>query len=79
MYTRGAAKIELEEDLKRRICELECQLRQEQEEILTDRVGMPEKIQQLKSELHAMRILLNAKEEQRGRSHRRSKPRVYFP
>jgi hypothetical protein len=40
---------------------------------------MPEKIQQLKSELHAMRILLNAKEEQRGRSHRRSKPRVYFP
>jgi len=79
MDTTGPAKIESEADLKKRIYELERQLRQKEREIIEVRTETSEESQRLKCELHAMRILLNAKEEQRGRSTRRSKLRVYRP
>jgi len=68
MHTRGPAKIESEEPLKRRIYELECQLRQKEEEIINVRIDLSEEIQRLNCELHAMRRLLNAKQERLGRS-----------
>jgi hypothetical protein len=68
MHTRGPAKIESEEPLKRRIYELECQLRQKEEEIINVRIDLSKEIQRLNCELHAMRLLLNAKQERLGRS-----------
>jgi Skp family chaperone for outer membrane proteins len=67
-----------EENLKAIIRDLESQLKQREEEITKVRAEMSEQIQRLKSELHAMQILHNAKEEQK-RSNRRTKQRVYLP
>ncbi|HEY2974424.1 MAG TPA: hypothetical protein VGJ48_18040 [Pyrinomonadaceae bacterium] len=79
IHTSPPATMASEEDLKARIYDLQCQLNEKQEEIIKVKVQMSEEIQQLKSELHAMSILLNAKEEQARRSNRRSKLRVYLP
>ncbi|MGH7772863.1 MAG: hypothetical protein ACREQA_11600 [Candidatus Binatia bacterium] len=68
-----------EENLKERIHDLECQLRHKEEEIIKVKVEMSGEIQRLKSELHVMKTLLNAKEEQIRRSSRRPKLRVYLP
>src|SRR5438552_17490026 len=45
-----------------------CQLRQKEEEIINVRIDLSEEIQRLNCELHAMRRLLNAKQERLGRS-----------
>jgi hypothetical protein len=79
MQTRGSATMGLEENLKARIYDLEYQLGQKEEDIIKVKVEMSEEIQRLKSELHAVEILLNAKEEQIRRSNRRTKLRVYLP
>jgi len=78
--TRAAPAIMAsEENLKARISDLGCQLNEKEEEIKKVRVEMSEEIRRLKSELDAMGILLNAKEEQARRSNRRSKLRIYLP
>jgi hypothetical protein len=79
MHTRGTATIGSEENLNARVSDLESQLRQKEEELIKVKVEMSEEIQRLKSELHAMEILLNTKEEQIRRSNRRTKLRVYLP
>jgi hypothetical protein len=75
----AAATIGSEENLKARISDLEHQLRQNQEELIKVNVQMAEEIQRLNSELQAMKLLLNAKQERIGHSKRRSKLRVYLP
>ncbi len=74
--TRGSATMGLEENLKARIYDLEYQLGQKEEDIIK---VMSKEIQRLKSELHAMEILLDAKEKQIRRPNRRTKLRYYLP
>lgn len=79
LQTRGSATMGLEENLKARIYDLECQLRQKEEHIIKVKVEMSKEIQRLKSELHTMEILLDAKEKQIRHPGRRTKLRVYLP
>jgi uncharacterized coiled-coil protein SlyX len=69
----------LEENLRARIYDLECQLRHKEKETTNVTVDISEEIQRLKRELHAMRLLLNTKQKQLRPSNRRNKRRVYFP
>jgi len=68
-----------EENLKAKIYHLECQLRQKEEEIAKVKAELSEEIQRLKSELHVMKMLRDAKEEQIQRAGRRAKLRYYLP
>ena len=77
-YTTAIATLESEEQLKARIYDLECQLEQREEEIIKLRAEIFEETQRLKSELQAMGLLLNAKEEQIRRANMRNKRRIYF-
>lgn len=77
-YTTTIATLESEEHLKARIHDLECQLGQREEEIIKLKAEISEETQRLKSELQAMGLLLNAKEERIRRSNMRNKRRIYF-
>lgn len=78
-YTRTPATMRSEENLKARIYDLERQLGQREEEIIKLKGEISEETQRLKSELRAMGILLNAKEEQMRCSNTRNKRRIYLP
>jgi hypothetical protein len=77
-YTRALATLGSEEHLKARIYDLECQLGQREEEIIKLKAETSEETQRLKSELQAMGLLLNAKEERIRRSNMRNKRQIYF-
>jgi hypothetical protein len=68
-----------EENLRATIYHLECQLKQKEEEIIKVKAEMSEEIQRLKSELQAMKIIREAKEESTRRPNRRTKLRYYLP
>lgn len=68
-----------DENLQVAIYDLESQLRQKEDEIVKIKVEMSEEIQRLKSELHAMQILFKEKAEEKERSNRRPKRRIYYP
>jgi hypothetical protein len=78
-HTSAPATIGSEENIKARIYNLECTLRQKEEEITKHEVELSEEIKRLNSEIHAIGILLNAKKEQPRHSRRRSKRRIYLP
>lgn len=77
-YTRALAAMGSEEHLIARIHDLECQVGQREEEIIKLKAEISEETQRLKSELQAMGLLLNAKEERIRRSNMRNKRRIYF-
>ena len=78
-HTSAPTEIGSEQNTKATIDNLDCQLRQKEEEIIKPTVEISEKTKQLKSELHEKEIRLNAKEEQVRRPNRRNKLRVYLP
>jgi hypothetical protein len=78
-HTSAPATFGGEGNIKARIYDLECTLRQKEEEITRHEVELSEEIKELNSELHAIGILLNANKEQTRHSKRRNKRRIYFP